>query len=175
MYSYNRYSKHLHKQSLQASEAIATQTNAVAPHQLKGDQRLMTLLNVGRGLLANTANYYSAIYNDDSPVKNDPLVRTLYMDELKDLKRLQEAEFLITQNTPTTALEDLIVTRPQTTGLDLLEETLMLEMDNCKFFCDLLLSLPASELRDILYELIVDAQNHASLLNFLMSKYYGQS
>ena len=52
-----------------------------------------------------------------------------------------------------------------------IEKTLLQEMEQTDFFRELLMLIPETELRDILYEIITDKQDHCIRLCFLFSKY----
>ena len=52
-----------------------------------------------------------------------------------------------------------------------IEKTLHQEMEQTDFFRELLVAIPETDLRDILFEIITDKQDHCIRLCFLFSKY----
>lgn len=164
MYSYNRYAKHLQAQKINAAETT------VMPSALNGDGRLLSLLDVAIANTASMANRYSMLYQDDAMGNTKELVKSMYIDELKNMKQLQDMYFQITQQPYQKSMNDFQFELPTTTGADLLEETLMMEMDDINFLRDLMLSVPSTPLRDIMYEVITDKQNHTCILNYLLAK-----
>lgn len=164
MYSYNRYAKHFQAQKINAAET------SVTPSALNGDRRLLSLLDIAMANTAGMANRYSMLYQDDAMGDAQELIKSMYIDELKNVKQLQDMYFQITQQPYQKSVNEFQFELPITTGADLLEETLMVEMDDINFMRDLMLSVPSTQLRDILYGIITDKQNHTCILNYLMAK-----
>lgn len=166
MYPYNR--------NPQKNISIREEHTKNTTTELASDKRLLSLLELA---LQETAQlmerYHHLMIGTETLKQSENSVKSMYLDEKKHLKQLREAYYTITNKTPQmpdnkhayTATE---ITEPK----DYLEETLLLEMDCCDFYRNLLLCLKEHDLQDIFFEILTDKQNHANVCCYLYSKYF---
>lgn len=169
MYPYNR-NTHLYTSKVQAKEETA------APG-LSADRRLLELLQLALEASNTAFCRYQALMAEPALEGSTDILKTMLLDEQKHGRQLKDVIYSIYGPTQTleqteTAGEPKAAPEPKTMGGELLEETLLAEMDDISFFRDLLLSMPEEELRDPFYEIVTDKQNHCTGLCYLYTKYF---
>ena len=174
MYPYNRNTQK-YNTSLEIKEK-GTSMNGVnkVPTEnqksaLAEDRHLMEILYMAQQDSADMAQRYAILMTDEKLAASSNVLRTMYLDELKHINQLKEAYYLITAARDTTELTGCT---PDTTGQELLEDTLLLEIDNGDFYRNLYLSMPSQDLRDIFFEISADKMSHGNALSYLFAKYY---
>lgn len=174
MYPYNRNTR-LYAAKVQAKE----ETAASAP--LSSDRRLLELLQLA--LEATDAMFcrYQALMEEPALAGSMDILKTMLLDEQKHSRQLKDIIYSIygpiqtlenTESTEDAKADEGAGAQPSPSGGEMLEETMLTEMDDVGFFRDLLLSLPESDLRDPFYEMVTDKQNHCNGLCFLYTKYF---
>lgn len=170
MYPYNRNTQ-LQSATLEIKENTKTKE---APKKTSNipiaeDRRFLEILTLAEMETAHMAQRYNTLMEDKTLAPSKDVLRAMYLDELKHLKLLQESRYLITGAPQVSTVTGKV---PEARGTELLEDTLLLEMDNGDFFRTLYLSLPTPELRDIFFEIASAKQSHCTGLCYLFSKYF---
>lgn len=137
---------------------------------LKQDQRLLQLLEVAQQETQQSLSAFDALMKNKALQQDVEMLRNAYLDEVKHLKLLQEIWYNITGKSQSQPQPKNIKTNSEAVRTEL-EKTLLQEMEQTDFFRELLMLIPETELRDILYEIITDKQDHCIRLCFLFSKY----
>ena len=137
---------------------------------LSADRRLEELLNLSMQETAELAGIYEALQQESVFADACNILKTMELDEKKHLRRLRELLFELYG----TAVDAPAVTPslPCQTTAETMEWLLLRELDDSTFYRNLLLSLPAEEIRDAFFEILTDKQNHTSALNHLYAKYF---
>ncbi len=146
-----------------------TNLSQTEPTDLSKDQRLLDLLALSMAESMNIAKRYEALGNEPLLQSEGHVTKSMMLDQTKHGKLLQEAFFLITMEKPQPLPKG---DAPTLTGKELLEDTLLLEIDCHNFYRTLYLSAPTRELENIFYEISTDKQSHASALTYLFAKYF---
>lgn len=177
MYPYNRNTQ-IYNTKIQAKEDSSAKNgkngkankNGNQDADLSLDRRLMELLTLAREETEQMAERYQAMMENPDLTEATELFKPMYLDEQKHKKQLREAMFTITKDTP----EEVAATPVEkpADSKQMLEDTLLLEMDDISFYRDLLLNMPDNDLRDIFFEIVTDKQNHCNGLNYIMIKYF---
>ncbi|AMJ42264.1 hypothetical protein [Anaerotignum propionicum] len=136
---------------------------------LAEDHHLMEILYMAQQDSADMAERYANLMTDPNMASSANVLKTMYLDELKHINQLKEAYYLITGTRDT---NEITGTTPDTLGQELLEDTLLLEIDNGDFYRSLFLSMPSQDLRDIFFEISADKMSHGNALSYLFAKYY---
>lgn len=136
----------------------------------KTDKRLEKLLNLSQKETTDFIKKYYGLMCLPELAKSKQLLQTMYLDELKHLKLLQEALYLTTKNSivPNIDLSD----SQNINAKELIEDMLLLEMDNASFYKNLSLAMVSEDLKQIFYDIASTKQTHASALSYLFSKYF---
>lgn len=176
MYPYNRKTQ-LYSTPIRAKERMTTQTTqtnqATQTAPLSSDRRLQELLTLARQELAQLEQKYEALLADERLTEARELIQSMQTDGKKHQRILRELLFTIFSDTVTDILEDILPADLETTDPEaLLEELLFAEMDDISFFRDLLFAMEEEELWEMLFEIILDKQNHTAALNHLYAKYF---
>lgn len=165
MYPYNRNTQ-LYDRTKTASAAKDTEKAA----DLSTDRRLEELLNLALQETAELAGIYEALQQEAVFSNAQNILKTMELDEKKHLRRLREVLFQIySTNVDSPAVT---ASAPCMNGGELMEWLLLREMDDSTFYRNLLLSMPAEDLRDAFFEILTDKQNHTAALNHLYAKYF---
>ena len=167
MYPYNRNTQLYSR--LQPTETPCADT-AAEQSSLSADRRLEELLTLSLQETAELAGIYEALRQEAVFQDAQNILRTMELDERKHLRRLRELLFEIYG----TAVDAPTVTPslPCQTMEETMEWLLLRELDDSTFYRNLLLSLPAEEVRDAFFEILTDKQNHTCALNHLYAKYF---
>lgn len=147
---------------------------SVTKNDLKQDKRLLELLEIAQQETMQSLSTFDALIKNTALQQDVETLRNAYLDEVKHLKQLQEISYNIsgkhitqpTQTEPTSATEINIENVSSE-----IEKALHQEMEQTDFFRELLFAIPETDLRDILFEIITDKQDHCIRLCFLFSKY----
>lgn len=128
-----------------------------SPSSLAQDTRLLDLLALVQAEAAALKVAYESRQKAASEDSLKEIFRSLSLDEAKHSSLLGEALYSITGKRPAVkeATEEL---GTQTSTL------IQRELDNSSFYRDVFLALPQGELRDYLFEIFSDAQNHSLIL-----------
>ena len=158
----------------QKNTAINSRENtntSVTKQDLSQDKRLLELLNIAQQEIQQSMQSYSNLMQNNA-IKNDTeLLRNAYLDEIKHLQQLREMLYIISGKTPSTNTVNQTSAMTENNIASAIEKTLMQEMEQTDFFRELLLCIPQTDLRDILFEIITDKQDHCIRLCFLFTKY----
>ncbi|WP_352399532.1 hypothetical protein [Anaerotignum sp.] len=166
MYPYNKNTK-LYETSLEMKEKA--KENQVAT--LAEDRRLLEILYMAQQENADLAERFASLMTDARMADSVNILKAMYLDELKHMNQIKEAYYLITNQ------KDEAIPKgnpPTLSGQELLEDTLLLEIDNGDFYRTLHLTMPTQELRDIFFEISSDKMSHSNALTYLFSKYYSR-
>lgn len=168
MYPYNRKPQP-NITTLEIKEKASQPQKVPQMVNLAEDRHLLELLYMAQQESADMAERYAFLMTDPNMSASSNILKAMYLDELKHINQLKETSYLITGKR-----EDAMPTgrAPETSGQELLEDTLLLEMDNGDFYRTLYLTMPTQELRDILFEISSDKMSHSNALVYLFSKYY---
>ncbi len=169
MYPYNRNSQ-IYATKIQAKESVRSQNGQSA--LLSSDRRLQELLTLAQQAISQLAQKYEALMEEPALAEAKEIIKTMYLDEQKHLRRLREVIFTVFSDTEEMQPVETVDAEIPSTGRELLEELLLTEMDDQNFFRDLFFSMPEEELRDAFFEILTDKQNHCSGLNYLYAKYF---
>ena len=137
---------------------------------LKQDQRLLQLLEIAQQETQQSLSAFDALMQNKALQQDVEMLRNAYLDEVKHLKLLQEIWYNITGKSQSQPQQKRKKTNSEAVRTEI-EKTLLQEMEQTDFFRELLMLIPETELRDILYEIITDKQDHCIRLCFLFSKY----
>ncbi len=137
---------------------------------LKQDQRLLQLLEIAQQETQQSLSAFDALMQNKALQQDVEMLRNAYLDEVKHLKLLQEIWYNITGKSQSQPQPKSTKTNSEAVRTEI-EKTLLQEMEQTDFFRELLMLIPETELRDILYEIITDKQDHCIRLCFLFSKY----
>ena len=137
---------------------------------LKQDQRLLQLLEIAQQETQQSLSAFDALMQNKALQQDVEMLRNAYLDEVKHLKLLQEIWYNITGKSQSQPQPKSTKTNSEAVRTEI-EKTLLQEMEQTYFFRELLMLIPETELRDILYEIITDKQDHCIRLCFLFSKY----
>jgi len=168
MYPYNKNTQH-YNAALEIKEKTKEMTKENQMATLAEDRRLMEVLYMAQQEAADMAERYAALMTDPKMAQSANVVKAMYLDELKHITQLKDAYYLITGK------KDDAVPKgnaPDMSGQELLEDTLLLEIDNGDFYRTLYLTMPSQELKDIFYEISADKMSHSNALCYLFAKYY---
>lgn len=168
MYPYNKKTQ-LYDKALVVKERVNEVPQENQMSVLAEDQHLMELISMAQQDSGDMAERYSLLMADPDMAPSANILRAMYLDELKHINQLKDAYFMITGERDDV---QIMGNPPDTTGMELLEDTLLLEMDNGNFYRNLYLTMPTQELRDIFYEISTDKMSHSNALAYLFSKYY---
>lgn len=145
----------------------------ITKDDLKQDKRILQLLEVAQEETLQSLSAFDALIKNDALKQDVETLRNAYLDEIKHLQQLQEILYHISGKSSQTqpAVEpSLTQTNAQNISSEI-EKALFREMEQTDFFRELLLAMPETDLRDILFEIITDKQDHCIRLCFLFSKY----
>ncbi len=167
MYPYNR-----NPQKNIASREEHTNNNT--KKDLASDKRLLSLLELALQESTQLMERYHHLMTEADVCKpSENIIQSMYLDEKKHCNQLREAYYTITNQPPQMPDKKHAYTAtPMTTPKEYLEETLLLEMDGCDFYRNLLLCLDDPDLQNILFEILTDKQNHATACCYLYHKYF---
>ncbi|NDO47335.1 ferritin-like domain-containing protein [Clostridium sp. MD294] len=146
---------------------------SVTKQDLKQDKRLLELLEIAQQETIESLSAFEALIKNEALQPDIETLRNAYLDEIKHLKLLQEILYNITGK-PSSMQQPTQSTATETTHQNVsseIEKTLHQEMEQTDFFRELLIAIPETDLRDILFEIITDKQDHCIRLCFLFSKY----
>lgn len=158
----------------QKNTAINSRENtntSVTKQDLSRDKRLLELLNIAQQEIQQSMQSYNNLMQNNAMKNDTELLRNAYLDEIKHLQQLQEMLYIISGETPSTNTVNQTSTMTENNIASAIEKTLMQEMEQTDFFRELLLCIAQTELRDILFEIITDKQDHCIRLCFLFTKY----
>lgn len=135
----------------------------------KPDKKLLDMIQMGISDSAQTASFYKTLMNVLRIPNDIEMVRNTYLDELKHVKLLQEIYYIASGEkapeytvTPVSLSENL---------LENLQKAIFDSLEAADFYRELYFSFLNLELRDMLFEILTDEQDHAIRFNFLFSKY----
>ena len=137
---------------------------------IKEDKRLEKILVLSEKEALDLMRRYQKMMNIDLLQKSKSLTKTMYLDEMKHLKSLQEALYILGKTSPVPQIE--LDTTMNFSPKELIEDTLLLEMDNGNFYQNLSSSMPQGELKTIFDDIAWDKQTDATSLCYLFSKYF---
>lgn len=170
MYPYNKNTQ-LYNTALEIKEKAKEVPQAEQMTNLAEDRRLQEILNMSQQETADLAERFASLMTDPKMAPSTNVLKAMYLDELKHINQLKDAYYLITGEKEDSMLKGKA---PDTSGGELLEDTLLLEIDNGDFYRTLYLTMPTQELRDIFYEIASDKMSHSNALCYLFSKYYAR-
>ena len=168
MYPYNRNTQLYHRAKAEASAPACIQPKEHS--DLSTDRRLEELLHLSMQETAELAGIYEALQQEAVFANARNILKTMELDEKKHLRRLREVLFEVFGTAPDSPA--VTASAPCMNGAELMEWLLLRELDDSTFYRNLLLSLPAEQLRDTFLEILTDKQNHTSALNHLYAKYF---
>lgn len=169
MYPYNYDTKSHNKNNISVRE-----TKEVTLSELAKDKKFLDLLDLAMKESNEMEQRYNRLCHAyPNLTAASSILKTMMLDEQKDKNRLMEIYFTITQKNMTPKSKD---TKAQTTeemdAEKYLEQTLLKELDLVNFYRNLLLAVPACELRDLFFEIFTDTQSHIGALNYVYNKYF---
>lgn len=167
MYPYNVPSRHATlPQKEIPSQAVPTRQQRTSTYYC--DRKTMELLQEALSDAMQNTEYYNELEKLMKNKTDKTLVRSMYLDEVKQNKLLSEAYKKLTgQQLPSKVTEKKI---PSLNILNNLEEQLFDELAAVEFYRQLYFMIPLPDLRDTFFEIITDKQNHAQKLNYLFQK-----
>lgn len=168
MYPYNKNTQ-LYNTTLEIKEKAKEENQDAQMATLAEDRRLLEILSLSQQESADLAERYATLMADPEMAPSVNVLKAMYLDELKHINQLKEAYFLITDKADSSTPKG---NAPETSGQELLEDTLLLEIDNGDFYRTLYLTMPTQELRDIFYEISSDKMSHSNALGYLFAKYF---
>ncbi|MDD4844731.1 MAG: hypothetical protein PHU31_10465 [Anaerotignum sp.] len=168
MYPYNKNTQR-YNTALEAKEKANGTPRENQMSVLAEDEKLLEILSMSQQDSGDMAERYANLMADPDLAPSANILRAMYLDELKHINQLKDAYYMITGKQETT---EIMGNAPDASGQELLEDTLLLEMDNGDFYRTLYLTMPTQELRDIFYEISSDKMSHSNALTYLFSKYY---
>lgn len=145
----------------------------ITKDDLKQDKRLLQLLEIAQEETLESLSAFDALVKNPTLQQDVETLRNAYLDEIKHLQQLQEILYNISGKSSQVQPEikqSNTETNTQTISSEI-EKALFREMEQTDFFRELLLAIPQTDLRDILFEIITDKQDHCIRLCFLFSKY----
>lgn len=135
----------------------------------KPDKKLLDMIQMGITDSAQTASFYKTLMNVLHIPNDIEMVRNTYLDELKHVKLLQEIYYIASGEkapeytvTPVSLSENI---------LENFQKAIFDSLEAADFYRELYFSFLNLELRDMLFEILTDEQDHAARFNFLFSKY----
>lgn len=168
MYPYN------HRTQTPPSSILAKE-NIQAPSghpPLSADRRLQELLQLAGKDAAVLEQKYTALLQENRLQDAAEILKTMETDSKKHRRILREILFTLFSDTLEDIVEEIMEDEPETADAeDLLEELLLTELDDITFYRSLLSSMEDDDLWELIFEIIVDKQNHAAALNHLYAKY----
>lgn len=168
MYPYNRNTQR-YNAMLEAKEKTREVPKETQKETLKEDHHLMEILYMAQEESGDMAERYAYLMAEPDMAASANVLKAMYLDELKHINQLKDAYYLISDQRDDT---EITGKTPDTSGQELLEDTLLLEIDNGDFYRSLYLTMPTQELRDIFYEISSDKMSHSNALTYLFAKYY---
>lgn len=136
---------------------------------LKSDKKLLDMIQIGISDSAQTAFFYKTMMSVLRIPNDIEIVRNAYLDELKHIKLLQEIYYITSgEKAPE------YTTMPVSLSENLLEnfqKAIFDSLEAADFYRELYFSFLNLEIRDMLFEILTDEQDHATRFNFLFSKY----
>ncbi|WP_304507074.1 hypothetical protein [Anaerotignum sp.] len=168
MYPYNRNTQR-YNAVLEAKEKAKEVAREDQKDTLAEDRHLMEVLFMAQQESGDMAERYAYLMADPDLASSANVLKAMYLDELKHINQLKDAYYLISDKRDDTKITGKA---PDASGQELLEDTLLLEMDNGDFYRTLYLTMPTQELRDIFYEISSDKMSHGNALTYLFAKYY---
>lgn len=170
MYPYNRNTQH-YTTALEIKEKTKEMPVADQMMNLAEDRRLQEIMYMALQETADLAERYATLMTDPTMAASTNVLKAMYLDELKHMNQLKEANYLITGKKDDTMPKG---NPPELSGQALLEDTLLLEIDNGDFYRTMYLTMPTQDLRDIFYEISSDKMSHSNALTYLFSKYFAR-
>ncbi|WP_313526627.1 hypothetical protein [Anaerotignum sp.] len=170
MYPYNKNTQ-LYNTSLEIKEKTKETSKENQAAALAEDRRLLEILYMAQQETADLAERFASLMTDPKMADSVNILKAMYLDELKHINQLKEAYYLITNEKDEAMPKG---TPPTISGQELLEDTLLLEIDNGDFYRTLHLTMPTQELRDLFFEISSDKMSHSNALTYLFSKYYAR-
>lgn len=145
----------------------------ITKDDLKQDKRILQLLEIAQQETLQSLSAFDALIKNDALKQDVETLRNAYLDEIKHLQQLQEILYDISGKSSQTQPEtEQPSTEANTQNIaSEIEKALFREMEQTDFFRELLFAIPETDLRDILFEIITDKQDHCVRLCFLFSKY----
>lgn len=168
MYPYNKRSQ-LYNTTLEIKEKAKDPATERQMATLAEDRRLLEILYMAQQETADLAERFATLMTDPTMAQSVNVLKAMYLDELKHINQLKEAYYLITGEKDDAIPEG---NAPTLSDQELLEDTLLLEIDNGDFYRTLYLTMPTEELRDIFFEISSDKMSHSNALGYLFAKYY---
>lgn len=152
--------------------ALNTRENTNAMYRLSKDKHLLGLLSTAIWDTEELAPLFEELSQNAGLGKDASTLRSAYLDSLKHSKQLKDIYYQITGQRPSKEKNN----RAKPTKLpgqlsEALEMLFLDELENTDFYRDLFLLMPPGQLRDTLFELITDKQDHCNRLCYLYSKY----
>lgn len=135
----------------------------------KADKKLLEMLSMGIEDSIQTAAFYKAMMNTIRIPNDVEIIRNAYLDELKHKKLLQEIYYIATGETA----PDYCPQRVQLSNntLENIQKALFDSLETADFFRELYFSFLNLEIRDMLFEMLTDKQDHGTRFNYLFAKY----
>lgn len=145
---------------------------------IKTDKRLEKIIELAKTDVINLQEKYKKLIDVGMFKEDKNLLQTMYLDELKHEKQLNEVLYHLenngnngtdSNNTDNDLDTDLGVKR-------FIEELILLEMDNVNFYNNLSQSVPNGADTEIIIDILTgissNKQTHSTGLSYLYSKYF---
>lgn len=132
------------------------------------DKYLLEMIEDAAADEIEAAEHYARLAEAAPNEADKNMLRGMHFDELKHYKMLLNMYKALTGHD---MMEDKPELEASENFLYNIQECFFEELEDVEFYRTLLLAFLNLEIRDWLYEIITDEQNHAQKLNFLYSKY----
>ena len=153
-----------------AKQSAKTLSAQESPREEAPDQKLLDLLDQAIQYSLSEATFLDAMMKIISNTEDRALIRDLYFDEKKHISMLMQIYQSLTGSAPATPEIPLI--QVTSVAWQNFQSGLMNTMEYTTFLRQLYNSFLSQDVRDMLFEIIVDEQNHSIAMNYLFSKYY---
>lgn len=113
--------------------------------------------------------YYTSLSDAIEDTDDAEIVKSMAYDEYKHMRLIEEVYYALTGTMP----EKVDVTMEPLSN-DLMVEfsnSFFKELDGVEFYRTLMSSFENASVRDVFFEILTDEQSHASILNYLITKY----
>ncbi len=175
MYPYNYHHNATGKQKNAAQkENLSTRENGDASlAELAKDEKFLEILDLALTETGEMEQRYNRLSNAYPLLSAAPALKTMMLDEQKGKKRIQEIFFSVMgENMESPEIKNPTQNNEEINAEKYLEQTLLKELDLSNFYRNLFLAISVPELRDLIFELFTDKQNHIGGLNYVYSKYF---
>lgn len=133
------------------------------------DKKILDMITKALSDESQAVDYYSRLINKIENPKDKEIVRGIMLDEKKHFKYLNE---IYKKLTGRNAMNIKFEPKPVSDNLVKdFEDSLFDELEAFEFYRTLMFAFLDLQIRDTIFEIMTDEQEHATKFNFLYSKY----